>query len=615
MRKGARAAILFILVCRLSPSAAAQLLQIVPTTTLAQQTSRNTSAPPNFQAQTNGNETAGNVSKVDTHTLLYDGATSDIYAELQPWFGDKRHMDIGYVSWDPAEVEAQIEDMQSRGITGVIIDWYGPADPTIATTEAWFTALLNHPGFKIMIMIDKGAITLSPCQGCNPQQTLIYLTNYVLENYAVSPSYATLNGKPMITEFDLDLHFTLDWNAVEAATSPNVAWIFENAGGFTHPLSSGSYSWMNATSKDYGMDYLTKFYNAGAQAPALAAWGAGYKGFNDTLASWSLDRVVGQQCGQTWLETYGEINSYYNAGNQLPFLQLVTWNDYEEGTEIETGIDNCFSVSAQVSGPSLTWQTAGRESTIDHYVIYISTDGQNLMPLVNLAPGSRSLNLCSYSLSNTDYVAYVQAVGKPSLKNQMSAPVVFSAQCALGSITTVKGALNLGVSPAILSVASGSSSSARIILTPIGGAWKKSVSLSCSNLPEDLHCSISPSTVTPGARATMVELMISSAANGRPRTPPNPHPGGGKLLALVLSDFGVAGLAFAGSLCTRKRMRKLLLLGTVVLGAGMLSACGSGLGSGTQTASVNPAEHTYTFMVNGDSGRQHTSTEVRITVN
>jgi hypothetical protein len=222
--------------------------------------------------------------------------------------------------------------------------------------------------------------------------------------------------------------------------------------------------------------------------------------------------------------------------------------------------------------------------------------------------------LCSYSLSNTDYVAYVQAVGKPSLKNQMSAPVVFAAQCALGSVTTVKGALNLGVSPAILSVASGSSSSARIILTPIGGAWKKVVSLSCSNLPEDLHCSISPSTVTPGARATMVELMISSAGNGRPRTPPNPHPGG-KLLAFLLSDFGVAGLAFAGSLGTRQRMRKLLLLGMVVLGAGMLSACGSGLGGGTQTASVNPAEHTYTFMVNGDSGSQHTSTQVRITVN
>ena len=47
-----------------------------------------------------------------------------------------------------------------------------------------------------------------------------------------------------------------------------------------------------------------------------------------------------------------EAQQPYNSGKQLPALQLVTWNDYEEGTEIESGIDNCFSLSASVSGGS-----------------------------------------------------------------------------------------------------------------------------------------------------------------------------------------------------------------------------------------------------------------------
>ncbi|HEY1464475.1 MAG TPA: endo-1,3-alpha-glucanase family glycosylhydrolase [Terriglobales bacterium] len=392
-----------------------------PTTTLAAQTFANTSVPVAFLPQTNGNMGASNVSKVDIHSLLYPGANTQIYAELQPWFGDKRHMQIGYISWDPVQVEKQMEDMISRGVNGVVIDWYGPADPTEPTTLAWFAAAENHPGFKVLIMIDKGAVTLSPCPGCTPQQTMIYLTNYVMQHYVTSPAYATSNGRPLITEFDLDLHFTLDWPSIQAATSPNIAWIFENSGGFTHADSSGSYAWMNATSTQYGMDYLTNFYNAASKAPQEMTWGAGYKGFNDTLSSWTLNRVVSQQCGQTWLATFDKLNTYYNSSKQLPVLQLVTWNDYEEATEIETGIDNCLSVSASVTGSQLQWQVTGNENTVDHYIVYFTPDGQNLFQLNTAPVGTYAMNLSSYGLGIGS--VYVQAVGKPSIKNQMSAAV------------------------------------------------------------------------------------------------------------------------------------------------------------------------------------------------
>src|SRR4029078_10713331 len=69
----------------------------VATTTLVSQTGNNTSTAATFVNQTNGNLGATNVSKVDIHSLLYTGASTDIYAELQPWFGDKRHMKVGYV--------------------------------------------------------------------------------------------------------------------------------------------------------------------------------------------------------------------------------------------------------------------------------------------------------------------------------------------------------------------------------------------------------------------------------------------------------------------------------------------------------------------------------------
>jgi len=98
---------------------------VVPTTTLAAQTANNTSAANGFVNQKNGNLGANNVSKVDVRTLLYSGATTTVFAHLMLWFGDGGHMNVGYSSTDPAQVQRQITDMISRGIDGVVIDWYG----------------------------------------------------------------------------------------------------------------------------------------------------------------------------------------------------------------------------------------------------------------------------------------------------------------------------------------------------------------------------------------------------------------------------------------------------------------------------------------------------------
>ncbi|PYX37220.1 MAG: hypothetical protein DMG75_07715, partial [Acidobacteria bacterium] len=404
----------FALLCLGLPAGFAGTLTITPTTTLIAETSNNTSAANSFQAQSNGDIGASSISKLDIHTLLYPGATTKIYAHLMLWFGGPSPMNVGYKSNDPAQVHRQIEDMISRGIDGVIMDWYGPGNFEDAVAKLIMAEAESHPGFTFAIMVDKGALQWNSCSGCNPQQALIKQIQYVQDRYFPSPAYMRINGKPVITNFDLDLHFSLDWNAVNAAV-----------GGT--PLSTN----------DFANSYLTKFYTAGEAAPQELTIGGAYKGFNDTLASWTMHRIMSQQCGQTWLGTFDKINSISNSGHQMGGLQLVTWNDYQEGTELETGIDNCVSLSASLSGSVLQWNITGKENTIDHYVVYISRDGQNLMALNTNAPGSRSLNLGSYSLAAGAYTVYVQAVGKATLKNQMSQAVRYTVQGGPGLKVTL----------------------------------------------------------------------------------------------------------------------------------------------------------------------------------
>src|SRR5229473_7398484 len=225
---------------------------VVPTTTLTAQKANNTSAANSFASQTNGNSGAGNISKADVHSLLYSGATTKVYAHLMVWFGGSNHMNVGYSSTDSAQVHNQITDMISRGINGVIIDWYGPGSSTDQATQLVMAEAEKHPGFTFAIMVDQGAIYWDSCTGCTPQQALISQLQYIEQKYFPSPAYMTQQGRPVVTNFDIDLVYAIDWNAVNAALSTKPAFIFQNNDGFSHVLSSGSYSWVMPTTTDYG---------------------------------------------------------------------------------------------------------------------------------------------------------------------------------------------------------------------------------------------------------------------------------------------------------------------------------------------------------------------------
>jgi hypothetical protein len=574
---------------------------IRPTTTLAAQTGNNTSAANSFSRQSNGNLGAGNVSKVDVHSLLYPGANTKIFAHLVPWFGGSNHMNVGYSSTDPSQVHRQVEDMISRGIDGVIIDWYGPGSTEDTATKLIMAEANKHAGFGFAVMVDKGAIPRAGCGSCSAQQALITELNYIASTYYGSPAYLRWYGRPMVTNFDLDLHYSIDWNAVRNAVAGNPVFIFQHAGGFTHTQTSGSYSWV-ILSNDYGMSYLSSFYNAALAHASEDAYGAAYKGFNDSLASWGSNRMMSQQCGQTWLQTFSKINSMYNSSRQLDALQLVTWNDYEEGTEVETGIDNCLSISAAVSGGTLKWSVSGNENTLDHYAVFISTDGQHLMELSQVGAGNHSINLASYALAAGTYTLYVQAVGKPVFLNHMSGAVKYTVSASSGASSA---GITLGASPSTLTLSRGQSANVQVIVTATAGKVD-AVALACSNLPAGTSCAFAPASVSPGTGTATATLTITAGqltASAR-------RPDAAFALWLPLLGFPAMFLLEGGKL----RGRALAILAAALL----LFACSCGGGpspAAPSSASQAAPQGTYAVVISGNSSSVQNSTTVTLNIN
>jgi len=400
-------------------------------TTLQAETGNNTSTADSFARQTNGNVGASNVSKAPLQSLLYGGSNTKIYVGWMGWFGKSDHMNVGYNSADSAQVHRQVQDMISRGVQGAIADWYGASTANIETATQLLKAEAeaNAGHFEFAIMEDMGALVSAAANdGCDVTSQLISDLTYVASQYESSPAYMRFNNRPVVFFFGVDA-FYIDWNRVISSIPGNPLLIFRGDNAFTRNPSEGGFSWVNIDSNnpfDPELSSQDSFYQAAQQASVRLAFGSAYKGFNDTLAAWGTNRVVDQHCGQTWLQTFSEAGKFYSSSNQLPAMQIATWNDYEEGTAIESGIDNCVYLTPSQSGTKISWSiNGGNENTIDHYTVFISTDGTNLTKVNDVPRGTHSLDLSQMNLSAATYSIYVKAVGVASVQNKMSPAIAY----------------------------------------------------------------------------------------------------------------------------------------------------------------------------------------------
>ena len=395
----------------------------------------NTSASHTFAATPNGNLGGStSVSNVNIHTLLYPGHTTKVLAHYLPWWGadpKSRGVAVGYRSDDPAQARRTFKDMQARGVDGVIVDWYGQKDPQGQPDPidvAWrksMPELAKFPDLSFSIMVDSGTYNFNRCKNCDVTQTVLSQLDYISRTYFSSRQYLRYDGHPVLFEFGLDWSGKVDWSRIQAA-HPEISWVHIHKQGFDRDYSAGAFVWIApgfAAQKVSvsNLSELKEFYRYARTHPAKIATGGVFKGFDDLLAAWAKPNekhYMPQACGDTWLQTFDLVNQNYSATRQLPFLQLITWNDYEEGTALESGIDNCVTLQTHLSGNALAVKMS-HAATVDHLELYEELAGGRFRLMNQYAPDTAVIELPA-SASGT---LYLKAVGKPFFKNVLSPPI------------------------------------------------------------------------------------------------------------------------------------------------------------------------------------------------
>lgn len=531
-------------------------------TTLDAQSGNNTSASAAVGAYTSQHAASGNVSKVPIRSLLYSGANTKVFAALMGWFGKSGHISVGYNSQSSTQVKKQVEDMQSRGIDGAIIAWYGKNSYENKTALQLMSQAEAHPGFQFMIMIDHGTLQWDS-MGLSPTDALIAHLNYIADTYYPSPAYARANGRPLIMEFALE-SYPIDWVRVRNSIKGNPMVIFRNPNGYTRPLSDGAYSW---EPEKTSLSYLDYFYSQSTKYPGMQTFGSVSPSFNDSLATWTANRYADPQCGQLWLTKAAETNKYWSSTKPLPFLQVATWNDYEEGSTIESGIDNCLDIQAQAGGTALTWSLSGigNENTVHHYAVYLSRDGAGLMHVADVPTGQYTLDLAALNIESGEYSAYVQAVGKPSLLNHISQPVPLTIAAALPAPGTPAGTpvdYTLASSQKNLTVTAAQPASL-VLNADWPSGFAGAVAFSCSDIPSWAQCTFSPQIlqVLNGQGSTTLVIRAMKTATVAPQG--------------ILSALIVLSLFFAVGGRTSSGRRVAMVLGLCAMSLA-LAACGGG---------------------------------------
>ena len=250
-----------------------------------------------------------------------------------------------YDSRDPDVCEYHALLMKVAGIDGAIADWSGYSPvydyPMINIGTINIFNALSTAGLRFAICYEDQSIAqqinvgrITPAQAVGQAQ---FDMTYILDHWANKPAYLTLDGKPVVMNFGPQYFYAeSDWTSILSVFSTGAQFFPLNyrlgtvaAGAFPWPpmwMSGGGVLTPEALNQ-----YLDDFYASGATWPSVV--GGAFPGFYDIYQEAGVQPSYGYldaRSGLTFSETLDRA-----LATTAPVIQLVTWNDFNEGTNIE----------------------------------------------------------------------------------------------------------------------------------------------------------------------------------------------------------------------------------------------------------------------------------------
>ncbi len=237
-----------------------------------------------------------------------------VIAAFQPWFGDPDHIRIEYNSNDPAVIHRQIRQAKKLGIYAFAVDWYGARHPFLDRSYALMQQLASKEHFHVALMYDE----TEEDDGHGTEDALEAMATaykaYIGPDAPGRQAYLEYQGRPVI--FIFPKRGNTDWNQVrqmvnrwETSSNPSLQgrpalpvhelFRWSSMPGYTLAPKDG-----RATAVSGERNICSTFTReCNRKHPDQITVGTVWPGFDDTRASWSLNRHIDQRCGKTLQDT------------------------------------------------------------------------------------------------------------------------------------------------------------------------------------------------------------------------------------------------------------------------------------------------------------------------
>jgi hypothetical protein len=232
--------------------------------------------------------------------------------------------------------------MKFAGIDGILIDWYGTMAlndyPANLKNSNAIISMVSKVGLKYAIVYEDAVmknVSVESSKILNAKNDV----KYMQANYFQSNDYITIDSKPLLLTFGPQVFETEnDWtNIFSVLTNKPEFLTLWNESGEAGTNASGEFSWVYQDGTSH-LTYLDNFY---ANANLSFKMGSAYPGFKDFYAEggWASNSlfVIDHNGADTFSETLDK------AITNVNYIQLITWNDYGEGTMIEPTLEFGYS--------------------------------------------------------------------------------------------------------------------------------------------------------------------------------------------------------------------------------------------------------------------------------
>jgi hypothetical protein len=255
-----------------------------------------------------------------------------------------------YDSTDPAVLEYHVLLMKIAGVDGVIVDWYGNDNfLDYAANNSATLALLNYArkaGLKLALCYEDQTIQhMISGSFLDPSNALSHAQNtmrYVQTNFFSNPTYFRWQNKPLLLNFGPQyFKGDTDWidlfSVLDAVQRPA---FFTEDNRVTGALGAFNWPpmWMSQSPSSGGVlsetalqSYLSDFDQKAAAWPSYIS--SVFPRFHDIYQQAGTRQYMGylgDHSGSILRQTLNRA-----VANDSAIVQIVTWNDYGEGTIVE----------------------------------------------------------------------------------------------------------------------------------------------------------------------------------------------------------------------------------------------------------------------------------------